>query len=65
VQRGATLSTLGVYKGDYREGEKKERKSEKVITRGASHPAVHVKRVEKNKWITHETSTCMLEFFYG
>jgi hypothetical protein len=39
AQRGATLSTLGVYKGARGE-EKRKRKSEKLITLGASQPTV-------------------------
>jgi hypothetical protein len=49
-KRGATLSTLGVYKGDQGEKEKKVRKSTKLIARGASQPVVQEKRVTRKKW---------------
>jgi hypothetical protein len=32
------------------EGEKRERKSEKLITRGVNQPAVQEKRVKRKKW---------------
>jgi hypothetical protein len=47
VQRSATLSTLGVYKKDYGERKKKERKSTKLMARGASQPVVQEKRVTR------------------
>jgi hypothetical protein len=50
VQRGATLSTQGVYNGGLGGEEKKERKSAKLITHGASQPAVQVKRIKRKKW---------------
>jgi hypothetical protein len=50
-ERGATLSTQGVYKrARGGGGEKRERKSEKLITLGASQPAVQEKRVNKKTW---------------
>jgi hypothetical protein len=49
-KRGATLSTLGVYKRDQGEKENNVRKSTKLIARGASQPVVQEKRVTRKKW---------------
>jgi hypothetical protein len=49
AQKGATLSTQGVYRGGLGEREKKERNSEKLITLGANQPAVQEKRVKRRK----------------
>jgi hypothetical protein len=49
-KRGATLSTLGVYKRDQGEKENNVRKSTKLIAPGASQPVVQEKRVTRKKW---------------